>query len=493
MGRKGHKGERASTGMRAQQHWQDAERAIPAAQDTRVADAPRPLSRFMLLLFMMGMVIPIWMRVGPLLLMPHRIVLLVLFVPLLISLLSGRAGRVRGCDLLMMGSAAWAALALAVKGSVLGASVPQQIGIYVLESFGAYLLARVAIRSSADFLYFTRLFFFALLVLVPFGVLEAVTHRAVMLELIPKSVGIVYTAERWGLRRAQTVFGHPILFGVFCSVGFGLFWHVMRTRLTRIGGSALSFIGTFVSLSSGALVAITMQVLFMGWDMMTRSMPRRWTVFAGLSVLAYVAIDLLSNRTPFHVLITYATFNSGSAYNRILIWRFGMENVWANPMFGLGADITTWARPAWMSSSADNYWLLLTMQYGIPCFLMLAGALTLIIRQVGLAALKSPVEMACRAGYLTAAGGLIIAGGTVHFWHGVMAFVMFFLGSGVWLIDAGARAREAAETDAAPADGPLPEVPPGGLIYTRQQTRHDRREAAPPPLRRRAGQKARGR
>ena len=434
-------------------------------------DSPRPLSRLILLLFMLGMVIPIWMRVGSLLLMPHRIVLLILFVPLLIVLFSGRAGRVRAWDILMMLSAAWAALALAVKGTSLGASITQQIGIYVLESFGAYLLARVAIRSSADFIYFTRLFFFALLVLVPFGVLEAVTHRAVMLELIPKSVGIVYTAERWGLRRAQTVFGHPILFGVFCSIGFGLFWHVMRTRVTQIGGATMAFVGTFVSLSSGALVSITMQVIFIGWDICTRAMSKRWTVFAVLSALAYLAIDLLSNRTPFHVLITYATFNSGSAYNRILIWRFGMENVWANPMFGLGADITTWSRPSWMSSSADNYWLLLTMQYGIPCFLLLAGALWLIIRKVALAPLVSPVDMACRAGYLTAAGGLIIAGGTVHFWHGVMAFVMFFLGSGVWIIDAADKGgHDDHKTE--------PEALVPGMIYTRQRTKHDRRKAA---------------
>lgn len=472
--------------MRAQQDWQDAEQAVPVARRVQPADPPRPISRLMLLLFMLGMVIPIWIQVGPLLLMPHRIVLLLLFVPLMVMLLIGKAGRLRSFDFLMIGSALWAVAALGINGTTQGASIIQQMGIYVLESLGAYLLARVTIRSAADFAYFTRLFFFALLILVPFGVLEAFSHRAVMLELIPKSVAVVNTAERWGLRRAQTVFGHPILFGVFCSVGFGLFWYAMRSKLTRVGGTLMAFTGTFVSLSSGALVSITMQVVFMAWDRMARGIPRRWMIFAILSALAYVTIDLLSNRTPFHVLITYATFNSGSAYNRILIWRFGMENVWANPFFGLGADITTWARPSWMSSSADNYWLLLTMQYGIPCFAMIAWALWQIIRRVALAPLKDPFAMACRAGYLTAAGGLIIAGGTVHFWHGVMAFVMFFLGTGVWAIDAGAADKASADTPdtterAEPAaDGVR------GLVYTRQAARHSRerpgRKGSPPKL-----------
>lgn len=472
--------------MKPQQEWQDAQEAVPAAQVAGAGDAPRMFSRLMLLLFILGMVIPVWVQVGPLLLMPHRVVLLLLFGPLLLMLLMGKAGRIRSFDLLMIGSALWAVLALAANGTSTGASLPQQMGIYVLESLGAYLLARVTIRSAAEFAFFTRMFFFALLILVPFGVLEAFTHRAVMLELIPKSVAVVNTAERWGLRRAQTVFGHPILFGVFCSAGFGLFWYAMRSKLTRAGGALMAFTGTFVSLSSGALVSITMQFLFMAWDRMTRAVPRRWMIFSGLSAMAYIAIDLLSNRTPFHVLITYATFNSGSSYNRINIWRFGMENVWANPFFGLGADVANWVRPSWMSSSADNYWLLLTMQYGIPCFAMIALALWLIIRRVALAPLKDPFAAACRAGYLTAAGGLIIAGGTVHFWHGVMAFVMFFLGSGVWAIDAGAADKARGDQ---PDAGEGPETSAGtapGMIYTRQAVRHTRKRpaknATPPQL-----------
>ena len=435
-------------------------RPAPVTQVAGAAVVPNRLSRMMLLLFMLGMVVPVWMRVGPLLLMPHRVVLLVLFVPLMIALLSGKAGRIRSFDILMMASALWAVLSLGVKGSTLGASIPQQMGIYMLETFGAYLLARVTIRTADDFIYFIRLFFIALLILVPFGVIEAVTHRAVMLELIPKSVGIVYTEPRWGLRRAQTVFGHPILYGVFCSTAFGLFWYAMRSKLTRVGGAAMAFIGTFVSLSTGALVSITMQITFIAWEMVTKAAAKRWSIFAGLSVLAYVLIDLLSNRTPFHVLITYATFNSGSAYNRILIWRFGMENVWDRPMFGLGADVTLWDRPYWMSASADNYWLLMAMQYGIPCFLFIATALFIIMRKVSFAPLKDPMAQACRAGWLTAMGGLIIAGGTVHYWHGVMAFSMFFFGAGVWAIDAGAADQAAPEREDTPKD---PQNAPAGF------------------------------
>ncbi len=430
----------------------------------------------MMLIFILGIITPIWIRVGPLLLMPHRIVLLLLFVPLFFMMLTGKAGRLRLFDFLMLGSSLWAALALAVNGSVLGLSVPQQIGIYMLETFGAYMLARVAVRSVDDFLYFVKLFFIAILILVPFAVLEAVTHRALLLEVIPSGPSINRNPPRWGLRRAQTVFAHPILFGTFCSVALGLFWYALRTHFGRLSGAGLAFVGTFVSLSTGALLSGVMQAVFLAWEVTMKSVPRRWTIFAVLSAIGYVAIDLLSNRTPFHVLVSYASFNSGSAYNRILIWRYGMENVWANPMFGLGADIALWSRPSWMSSSADNYWLVVTMQFGIPCFVLLAIALYMIIRKVSLAPLTDPVAQACRAGYLIALGGLILAGGTVHFWHGVMAFVMFYFGAAVWTLDAAAQGQ--ADTSAEPEESDV--MGAQGLVYTRQPVKHVRDRPVPP-------------
>ncbi len=100
------------------------------------------------------------------------------------------------------------------------------------------------------------------------------------------------------------------------------------------------------------------------------------------------------------------------------------------------------------------------MKFGIPSFLAMVMALFIILRRVSLAPLKDPLAQACRAGYLTAVGGLIVAGGTVHFWHGVMAFVMFLFGSGVWMIQAGrddAAVPDVSEGDGTPLGDTLPE------------------------------------
>ncbi|CAN0458798.1 unnamed protein product, partial [Ectocarpus fasciculatus] len=53
----------------------------------RVAGLP-----WLAIIFMVSIMVPITMRVGPILLLPYRLVLLVMFFPLLIRWLSGKAG-----------------------------------------------------------------------------------------------------------------------------------------------------------------------------------------------------------------------------------------------------------------------------------------------------------------------------------------------------------------------------------------------------------------
>lgn len=455
------------------------ENTRPAAKAAGLG-TPSRLPPVPVLLFMLGVIIPVWFTVGPILLMPHRLILVLMFFPVLAKFLSGKAGPIRSFDILMALSAFWAVSAIFLGGSMRGNGLVQPSGIYVLESVGAYMMARVYIRTADDFVAFTKFFFLLVLVLSPLAMIESITHRAFLLEMIPNSVNVVNIPIRWGMRRAQSVFAHPILFGTFSGIGFGLFWYIMGSKLTRYGGALFAFMGTVFSLSSGALVSITFQIIFILWEKGLKQIPKRWTIFAVLFALTYITIDLLSNRTPFHVLVTYATFNSGSSYNRILIWRFGMENVWANPWFGLAENSFTWKRPRWMSTTVDNYWLLLAMKYGIPCVGLLAAALYQIIRRISFAQLRDPTSIACRAGYLTAIGGLILVGGTVHFWHGVMAFVMFFFGAGVWTIDEGIREQNRPEGEGADGEGDAVVEPSADdFVYTRQPARHSRSSPVP--------------
>jgi hypothetical protein len=418
--------------------------------------------------FLISLVIPLIIYAGPLRLLPHRLFLLALFVPLLAALVSGRGGRMVAPDYLVIGAVIWSSLAY--FASVPGPEVIEPIGIYVVEFLGAYLVGRIAIRSAEDFRRFARFFFLIILALLPCAAVESILHRAFLLELVPFSYGPAFIEGRLGLRRAQTLFAHPILFGTFVSTGLGLCWYALAPSagvVARAVRTAPVALATFFSLSAGALVALLVQSVLIGWDLISRGIAGRWKIFGWGVALAYVTIDTVSNRTPFHILTDY-TFSKWTGYYRIHVFNWGVENIKSHPLFGLGLNIYRWERASWMSDSIDNFWLLMTMQFGLPAFLMLALAIFLIVRGTTKAALADPVDRACRAGYLVSLAGLIVAGGTVHYWQAMLAFFMFILGSGMWLITGGA-AR-------APVGGQT-----GGRRHRRRDAKAQEAEPVPAP------------
>lgn len=384
---------------------------------------------YMAIIFVCSLIVPILINAGPVLLMPHRIVLLIFFIPCAMRLLSGKAGKLIAADWLIFGSALWAALAMIYNHGV-GFSV-QPIGIHMIEFFGAYMLGRVAIRSAEDFRRFVKTMFWIVLFLLPFAALEAITKRNYLLEAIPNSIPVVHAPYRWGMRRAQTLFSHPIHYGVFCSFGMGLFWYVLRPAGRRFMSVPLVVASTIFSLSSGALICVVCQSVFIFWEAILKTIKARWRIFAAIFAAMFVFVELASNRGFFVLLTQYASFNTGSSYNRILIWRYGMENVYANPIFGLG--FREWVRAHWMSTSADNFWLLNAMMFGVPSFFMFAGGVFNLLWRAARNALSDPLARACQAGFLTACGGVIIGGGTVHYWTAMMGLVLFLFGTGAWI------------------------------------------------------------
>lgn len=113
-----------------------------------------------------------------------------------------------------------------------------------------------------------------------------------------------------------------------------------------------------------------------------------------------------------------------------------MENVWANPWFGIG--LGDWERPWWMvSSTVDAFWLVIAMRGGIPTFLLLAIAILLIGRAVvnNQSKLADPVARRLAAGWLISLIALSLIGCTVHYWNVLHSYYFFFIGLAGWLAD----------------------------------------------------------
>lgn len=422
----------------------------------RVAASPRS---WLAVIFLLSLIVPINVPIGSVLLMPHRIVLLLAFFPALFWLVSGQAGRVIAADWLLGLSTIWSVIALSVVHGITDKF--EAMGIHVVEFYGAYLLARVSIRSSADFRRVVFCLFGMLFVMLPFAAAESILKRNFLLEAIPGSISVVGAPFRWGMRRAQVLFTHPIHFGIFVSLGMGFFWYALRPRM-RLIAAPMVIASTVFSLSSGALICMVVQMFLISWEIVTKPIRARWKIFAGIVAFVYVFLSIFSNSGPFLLLIRYAAFNTGSAYNRVLIWQYGTQNVRDNPVFGIGFN--EWVRAPWMSTSADNYWLLLTMQFGLPMMILYIAGLLWLWLSIIRTQVVDPYDWRARAAYLTVVGGIIIGGGTVHLWTAMMAFAMFIFGSGVWIASGGVQAGtpQEASPDAQSEQGRV-----RGMVYSR--------------------------
>jgi O-antigen ligase len=420
----------------------------------RTARLPLPVG-----LYLFTLVVPIWFSAGPLAMNTMRLLLLIMIVPLTVQLLTGRYGRVFLTDILFLLHIFWAAVALAVNNPD---RVIQNIGSTGIEFIGGYVLARAFIRSQEDFVALCKWLVILAAISLPLAFYETQTARAPVLQILNSLPGVGSLAQtgpdpRMGLYRAQVVFAHPIHYGMFCAIAFSLcFVALKQTWGTshRVAVSAMIALCCFFSVSSGGLLAILLQFGLILWGWAFSGFQRRWHFLLAMLTLAYVFVDLLSNRTPVMVFMSYATFNSHTAYWRANIFDWGMINIWANPLFGIG--LNDWVRPAWMhTSSVDNFWLLTAMRYGIPGFVLLAvgyfWAIFLIARRDygGDVAL-----MQFRLAWIFTFVGLTFTLCTVHVWHSLYSFVFFLLGSGIWMstaqpsTDSASRMEEQAELKA---------------------------------------------
>lgn len=380
---------------------------------------------------------------GSLRLSAYRIILIVLLFPALGRLMQNRRVPPAAPDVLICLHGLWAAMALIVTMG-LGEGI-ETAGIYFIETFGGYLVARAYITTPDRFAAVVRLIFIVTATLLAFAVMESLSGVHILREPF-KAVfggpGPHKIEPRLGLTRAFTSFEHPILFGVFAASAFSSTYYVLCGGL--LNGKTIKKVmvvvgATFFSLSSGPFVALAFQMGLVGWDRITRGVANRWTILLSMFAGAWMVLTLLSNRSPVLVFISYMTFSASSAYNRVHIWTYGSAEVARHPLFGIG--LNDWIRAPWMSASMDNYWLITTMRYGIPAFVFLVLTVVLVARAQAGARRRDPFVKNCAKAWLVTFMGFALAGLTVHFWNALMVQFFFLIGCGMALTKVPATAR----------------------------------------------------
>ncbi len=416
----------------------------PPSAAGRVAAAPLTQSGKvspLIAIFIFSLALPIIFHLGPLRLSPYRLVLVATIIPCLLAWLSQSMGRIRLPDILMLSTAIWGAIVLAIQQRT-GPQAEdsffiQSADIFFIETFGTFLFARRYIRDVFAFRRMVGCLVWMVIFLLPFAIYENLTGSPILIELFGKifSVyGIVNSEPRLGLSRAQGPFDHFILFGVVCSSAFALSFYVFGAKHagSRLA-SVLVAMAAFSSLSSGALLSLVTQAILIVWDKITASVARRWAILAAIVITTYFVVDLLSNRTPFDVFISYLTFNADTSYMRVHIWNYGTQSVMQHPILGIG--LNDWERPEWLGGSIDNFWLVNAVRYGIPGFVLIAASFLSVC--FGLGRLKSlPFQVAqCRKALIITLCGLGFSSCTVHLWNAPYVLFIFLLGSGMWMFD----------------------------------------------------------
>jgi hypothetical protein len=317
------------------------------------------------MLLLVTWLIPLAVFVGPVRLTPYRLALLVLFIPCVTWLLQGRAGRVRLPDILLVLFAIWTVISLVVIHGLEGI---QTGGIQVLETLTPYFLARCCIRNADDFYAFAKVLTWIVAPLLPFAIYEATSGHNLYLEIashIGPSIGVTDKDPRWGLRRVQLFFEHPILMGVCLGSVFALTNMVVGRRLSftrRWMASGVVFVTAALSLSSGPLSGLVMQLALMTWNRALGWLRARWALLLSLIGLFVVAVELFAKRPLPNILLSFA-FDPDSAFFRIVIWTYGSQSVANHPWFGGGTIRRGW-RPA---STCSGSTMLLPMACRAGC------------------------------------------------------------------------------------------------------------------------------
>ena len=424
---------RAQTEFTAERGFAGQLLSAPLRDQLRKARLPVPV-----ILYLLCIVIPVGFNLGPLAMTGLRFMMIIMIIPLLFNLSRGRYGRIILPDVMFVLHILWALIALAVNNPD---QVIQQIGSVSVEFIGGYLMGRAYIRTMDDFIALCRWLVFLVLCTAPFALYETLSGRPLIIEALRKvhlaAVAIVNIEGRMGLERVQASFAHPIHYGLFCSVAFSLGFVALKdiaNTTWRYGASLVVALSGFLALSSGALLAIILQIALITWAAVFAGIRWRWWLLVGLFVLAYIVIDIFSNRTPIRVFMSYATFSAHNAYWRSIIFEWGLKNLWGSPMFGIG--LNDWVRPDYMhSGSMDNFWLVMAVRYGIPGFLLLAaGYIWGIFHVMRRDFEMDPALAQIRRAWVFTFLGLSFTLTTVHVWTNIYSFVMFMFGAGMWLM-----------------------------------------------------------
>jgi hypothetical protein len=372
-------------------------------------------------------------EIGTILFTPIRLYLIAVFPLVITRYLSVVQGRPPLFDVLYFLFVIWTFVAILLNRGV-GAGLIRA-GQYFLEFGVVYMLARATITKKEQAQQFLKVLFTIICIILLFAFIEAAIYRGPMIaRFINNIVGIPNAYElreghfRFGLFRARTVFGHAIIMGVFVGAAFTLIVLSAKTVSAKIVQGGIVFLCTFLSLSSGPLLALAIQIICLIITFISKKLKIKFNTILIIIIVWAILMETLTGRGVIGS-IELLVANPQTFHYRTLIWNQGIDDVLRNPLFGIRPE--TWTRVFWMKESIDNFWLLQSMRGGIPSTVFLFGSMLLMARRMVHGIFDEDLDpdvAALRRGCLFMLLAFFLCGAAVHFFDKVQPFFALMLG-----------------------------------------------------------------
>lgn len=262
-------------------------------------------------------------------------------------------------------------LAGATTASSLMAFLENRAGA-IFDMVLPYFVVRLIIRNKQQYLALLRGVLITAVPLAIVGFYQCMTGKnplGFFKEYGVWGASTYVPRSRLGLFRADVVFSHPIMYGLFFAmfgpVCAGILQSVKKYKSLYWIGLGLMGIGIFSSMSSGPMFAGLLSIFFI----VLYRWRKHWKSIAIVIILMCASVEVISNRHFYDVLGDF-TLNPGTAWYRsklidVALFEGGMSGHWFMG-FGYAVD------PGWgplidgrAHTDTVNHYLLVLQFYGL--------------------------------------------------------------------------------------------------------------------------------
>lgn len=252
-------------------------------------------------------------------------------------------------------------------------------GGFVMDTYLAYFIARFCITDYRSLLTVARWVTPVVVALAVLGMIESVYGIQpfnALRRFCPWRPTAPSLAEniRSGYYRAVGPSGHPILFGASFVMFVPIIWSLRHEKSSwktwAYVGVAFASIGALTSMSS----APWMMIIMVWGCLMLERFKYLAKPLLGLMLGGCFVVDLVSNRTFYHVMASYANPIGGSGWHRAKLIDLAIENFNEWWLMGYGGVDPGWGSRLGMTwTDITSHYISVGVSYGVWGVIGLVG------------------------------------------------------------------------------------------------------------------------